>query len=1057
MKIFYFTILLWLFSINAFSQRVLSGIVTTQKKIAISEVTIHVNTKVTAISNENGSFNIKVPVGNSTLRFNKIGFKPRILRINDSTTYINIEMEDDIQDLKEIVISTGYQTLPKERATGSFAQVDQKTFNQQITTSVLERLPAVTSGLIADNMSTSEGGKYMIRGLSTINGPKDPLIVIDNFPYDGDLNNINPNDVESITVLKDAAAASIWGARAGNGVIVIVTKRGRFRQSLNIDFNSNITIGETPNLHYLPQLTSSEFIDVEKGLFKQGFYDAMIEADNKPALSPVVELMQLNKNGLLSDDELEKQIRLFSTYDFRDDFNKYIYRPSVNQQYALSLNGGTEKFHWIFSGGYDANKDNVAAKYNRLNIRFQNTYKLLKNLDVTTGVYITQSSSEDGRQNFGEISSGGIYPYARLVNDDGTPIPLVRDYSQSYLNAIANNKLLDWNYYPLEEHKNIQKTTDLNDIVLNTGISYKLPFGLSADIKYQYEKQNINGKNDFGSNSYVSRNLVNLYTQLDGDIVSKKIPAGGILDQSSSVMESHNMRGQINFDQNFGRHRITALSGIEFRQNHTSSQVNRIYGYKENSLTFGQVDYTSEYPTLISQDEAFIPNPADLSDVLTRYISMFANGAYTFDGKYTLSASARNDASNLFGVNINNKWNPLWSAGLSWEISKEGFYNFSGIPYLRLRTTYGYSGNVDPNMSAVTTISYRLTSPYTFLPYAIFDNYSNPSLKWETTGIFNTGIDFSSKGNRLSGSIEYYQKKGTDLFGTYPIDYTAGVGMTMLKNVASMKGKGVDIILNSVNTTGVFRWNTNLNFSYNTDKITKYYLSNRRASPFVGPVGVSGLEGSPVYSLFSYKWAGLNPETGMPRGYLNGDISEDYRQITGNGTQVEDLKLNGSALPKYFGSIGNALTYKNLSLDVRVLFKLGYYFRSNSIAYESLYNSWNGHSDFSHRWQHKGDEKITNVPAMAYPVPSGMDTFYSNSEVLVLKGDQIRLQYINLNYSLTQVNIPSLPVKTLNIYFNINNIGIIWKANKSGIDPDFYRQNSLVTPRTYSMGLRANF
>lgn len=1044
-------------AISGFGQRNISGIITTDKgNQPVADVMITFAEKsFFTTSDINGRFIISVPNKSPKILFNKMGYQQNTISITDTVTFLHVRLSQKVQELNEVVISTGYQTIPKERSTGSFSQISENTFNQQVGPSVLSRLPAVANGLLFDNM-TGQEGKLMIRGLSTIRGPKDPLIVLDNFPYEGDPANLNPNDVESIILLKDASAASIWGARAGNGVIVIVTKKGKFNQPVSVEFNANITMGARPNLNYIPQMSSSDFIDVERRLFDIGFYDDRITADNRPALSPSIELLLSHKNGNISNEQLQSGLNQLRTQDIRKDLKKYVYRNSLNQQYAINLRGGNEKFNWIFTSGTDKNKDNLDAGYDRFNARFQNTYTILKNLNLTTGIYITQSKSSGGRQGYGQIGNGIIPPYQSLIDPNGNPISVAKDYSLSYLNSLSDIGLLDWKYYPLEEFKNTQIGTKLSDMLLNVGLNYKLPFGFTTDVKYQYEKQETEGKNVYGVNSYTARNLVNLFTKNDAGEITYKVPVGGIIDQSYSELETHQFRGQVNFDRTWNKHMLTAILGSEIRQSHVTSNNYRRYGYNENSFIFGEVDYTTAFETFVDKSEQFIPSNSDVNDQLNRFISLFGNMAYTYDGKYTLSASARRDASNLFGVNINNKWNPLWSLGLSWDISKEKFYKFDVLPYLRLRTTYGFSGNTDPSMAAVTTIGFITTSPYTLLPYSQFDNFRNPELKWETTGIFNVGLDFGLIGNRISGSIEYYRKNGKDLFGAFPIDYTAGIGNTIVRNVASMKGQGIDVILNSSNTNGIVKWSTNFNFSYNTDEITKYYLANRRGSAFLGSA-VSGLEGSPVYSIFSYKWSGLNSSNGLPQGYLNGSVSENYAQITGNGTQIEDLVYKGPALPKIFGSVGNTINYRNLTIDVRVLYKFGHYFRKPSISYSNLFESGNGHSDYAKRWQNTGDEKNTYVPALVYPASASMDAFYSNSEPLVLKGDQIRLQYINLSYELTKGSLRTLPVNSLSVYINVNNVGLLWTANKEGIDPDYYRLNNLVAPRTYSLGVRTNF
>jgi hypothetical protein len=441
---------------------------------------------------------------------------------------------------------------------------------------------------------------------------------------------------------------------------------------------------------------------------------------------------------------------------------------------------------------------------------------------------------------------------------------------------------------------------------------------------------------------------------------------------------------------------------------------------------------------------------------------MFANGAFTFKSTYTLSLSARKDASNLFGLNTNDQWNPLWSAGVSWHLSNETFYKSVFIPYMRLRATYGFSGNINPAMVAATTIAYfDSPSPYTNLPYSRFSNYYNPELRWETSRMINVGVDFKLVKNIVSGSIEYYQKKGADLFGTVPLDYTSGIGATVVKNVASMKGNGVDVELKSINLNRQIQWTSTLNFSYYKDKVTDYYQNSLQGSRFISSEAVfpvTGIKGYPVYSIFAYKWAGLDPHTGDPMGFLNGEASKAYTSLIGSATKVTDLKYFGSAIPTIFGSFLNTISYKGLSLDFSMVYKFGYYFRKSSVNYSNLFSNWQGHADYANRWQKPGDEQATNVPSLIYPASSARDNFYTGSEVLVDKGDHIRLQYINISYDITGHMLQKAGFKAIVVYANTSNIGIVWWANKDHIDPDYnYGRYPLIDPETFALGIKLNF
>lgn len=1063
MKLYLFLILTFCGCLSVKGQINIIGTVQSVKDNSpLRNASIKIKGSITSILTDHmGNFSIKHSSNSLHLEVSHVGYQSQeIVVLSNLKNHLIILMKEDINDLKEVIISTGYQQLPKERATGSFTIIDQKTLNQQMGPNILNRLEGVANGLFTDRNTSGPNGGLMIRGLSTIQGPKEPLIILDNFPYEGDVSNINPNDVASITVLKDAAAASIWGARAGNGVIVITTKRGKLNQKLSVNFNINQTIGNKPDLSYLPQISSSDFIDVETMLYNKGYYKDDINSPFKPALSPVVELLIKRATSSLSEQEqINQQINALKGNDVRDEFNKYFYRKSLHQQYAIDLTGGSEIMSWLVSSGYDRSISYLNAPNNRLNFRIQNTIKPSKHLELTTGIAYTRSQLENGRPGYGEITGpkNSLAPYVKFADAAETPLALPKGWTPSHVLEKGKGKLLDWQYYPLEDYKHNKNTNNQHSLIANVGINYKLPFGLSADVKYQYQRQQNANNILYGKESYFSRDLVNSYSQISttGDL-KYKIPPGGIFQLRNLLLQSNNLRGQLNLDRNWKDHRINAIAGTEFRETVNTEDANRLYGYDEENITNGLVDHTQQYPHFITGINSFISPGTTVNDKNSRFISLFTNAAYTFKDKYSFSISGRKDASNLFGLNTNDKWNPLWSSGLAWEISREPFYKSSVLSYLKLRLTYGFSGNVDPGKAAVTTIQYFNNSPYTLMPIARFNKYANPELKWETSRIVNIGLDFSMLANRISGSIEYYLKKGTDLYGTSLLDYTGGVGSSIVKNAASTRGSGIDLELNSKNFDQKFKWSSNLNFSINKDEISKYYLQSRQGSNFLSN-SMSGIEGKPTFSIFAYRWAGLDSKTGEPRGYINGEISKDYNKITSTGTQIEDLRYYGSAIPTIFGSLGNTFSYGNLSLTFRMTFKFGYYFRKNSIDYPTLYAQGRGHSDFSKRWKQSGDEAFTNIPSTIYPFSSQMQALYTFSEALVDRGDHIRLNYINLNYELSRERFKQLPFKSLHLYLNINNLGILWRASKEKIDPDYYGGNTMPLPKSYSFGLRAQF
>ncbi|SFA58598.1 TonB-linked outer membrane protein, SusC/RagA family, partial [Pedobacter suwonensis] len=886
-----------------------------------------------------GMFLLRLPAGTYHFVATAVGFKTYALTVTiPLTRAFVVSLQPADNQLNEVTVSTGYQLLDRTRATGSFDKLDKARLDQQVGKNILDRLEAIGNGLTFDR-TTSSTGKFSIRGTSTIRGPRDPLIVVDDFPYAGDLANINPEDVESITVLKDAAAASIWGTRAGNGVIVITTKKGKKNTPLAVNFSGSIGLLQKPNLRYEQRISSADALDVEQFLFGKGYYASQINSSQKPALTPFVELLILNAAGKLPDADLALAKAGFAAHDVYDDFERYVYKTGLNQQYALSLSGGSEKHAWLISSGYNHNVDNLDGANARQNLRLSNNFTLLRNLNLNTLFSYTAGKVTAGRPGIGGITSTtSLYPYAAFADADGNPLPITKNYRAAFLASPAVAQLLDWSYYPLLDDQYTDNVTRLTDLMAGFDLGYKLPLGFKASLKYNIEEQRTNREVLQGLGSYYTRNLINSFAQVGaGGAVTYPIPVGAIMDRNEGRLRSEQYRGQLDFNRVWPSHRLDALVGVEWRKAQSTGVSGRMYGVDTDKLNTGAVDYTRTFPNSVTGSAAYIPDGNGLSQTANNYFSQFVNLAYTFKDAYTLSASARADASNLFGVATNNKWKPLWSAGLGWDMVKMPFFKAGFVDQLKLRATLGFSGNADPSMSGVNTIRYQVNSPYTQTPYAIFDKYANPELRWETVRMLNVGLDFSMFKARLSGSVEYYQKHASDLFGIYPIDYTTGVGTTVLRNVAEIKGKGLDLQLNGLILQGSFTWGSTLNLSVYKDKVGKYYLPSVQGSNFLqANATVSGVEGLPVYSIFSYRWAGLDGAKGEPMGFLNGQPSKAYSSII-SGTKLTDLVFHGPALPRYFGNMVNDFGCKGFTLSVALSFKFGYYFRRKGIDYTNLF------------------------------------------------------------------------------------------------------------------------
>lgn len=1059
--------LLYCHFIGFAQQQVTGRVVSAIDRKPLPSVSIKIQgtkTNLNTATDQNGQFVVHLKENKVVLSFSSIGYVTQQYNLTlPIATALEVVLVEAIDELAEVnIVSTGYQSLPKERATGSFVQLNNALLNRRISTNIIDRLEDITPGMVFNKGKA--GSSISVRGQNTIYGNSSPLIVIDNFPYEGELSNINPNDVESITVLKDASAASIWGSKAGNGVIVITTKKGKYDQAPKISFNSNLTIGAKPNLFYQARMSTADFIEIEKKLFEQSYYKQFETAANNPALTPVVELLIKKRDNPLLANQIDGEIEMLKNNDVRNDFRKYFYQNSHRQQYNLNINGGGKQHRYYVSTGYDYNADNLINNgYKRLTLNFGNSFNLLNDrLEVAANIYYTRASTitNNSGTRFIGMSSGhatSMYPYAKLADEHGNALAMVQDYRTKFINDAQNAGLLDWTYKPIEEiyfGNNSRKSTDYR---INTSLKYKLFPILNAEILYQYGSSNNVSQNLRSAQSYYTRNLINKYTQTSttGGLVYP-IPKGAINDLSNSHMDSQNIRLQLNFSKNWDdNHELNGIAGYELRAYQTKGASNRLYGFDEEHATLTKVDYLNTYRQYFNTGSAItIPFNDSATELTDRYLSYYVNAAYAYLKRYTLSASARLDRSNLFGVNTNQQGVPLYAIGLAWNVNQEQFYKIDWLPNLKIRMTYGYNGNINKALSAYTTARYASGNAIN-QTFATIVNPPNPELRWERVRMINLGIDFSTKGNRLSGSIEPYYKKGIDLIGD--IAYAPSTGISTFRgNTANTKGHGIDLALNSKNIDGIFKWETNFIYSYITDRVVDYELKQGPAfyTQF-GETNVYPLNGKPFYALYSYKWAGLDPKTGDPQGYLNTAISKDYTNIINTAT-TDDLIYHGAARPTTFGSLRNTFFYKKFSISANITYRFNYFFRTPLISYNDILTGQGYlHGSYANRWQKAGDELNTNVPSLPTALIANRDILYNYSEATVEKGNNIRLQDVNLAYTISRKGT-ALTFKQIQVYGYANNIGIIWKASKTALDPD-YPNADYAPVKTLGMGLKIDF
>ncbi|SDL11249.1 TonB-linked outer membrane protein, SusC/RagA family [Pedobacter sp. ok626] len=1007
-------------------------------------------------TDETGRFTLMAVNGKHQLSVHHLTYLARQIEVTIPLAIeLRIYLTESVEMLKDVVVvSTGYQTIPKERATGSFTQIDNQLLNRTPGSNVISRLADIVPGLTFNRNIGATENSISIRGLSTINSNAEPLIVLNNFPYSGDINSINPNDIESISVLKDAAATSIWGARAGNGVIVITTKQGTTGK-VKISFALNGTIGSKPDLFARPSMSVADYIETEKNLFSKGYFSGAENSDNKPALTPAVDLLIALRDHTMDPVLAETKLEALKQIDTRSQVTEYLIQNSFLSQHSLNLSGGSAVNSYFLGMGYDMDRMNsIGNSSSRISFSASHNYQIINNkLELSTKLSFSQLKTR-----LKQLEQSISYPYAQLRDEQGSALPVVRDYRRAFIDQAQQKGLLNWEYRPLEElNLDVGDTNIANDSRVQLGLTYKPFDGFSAILLYQTARVNSNNQRLFSQESYYTRNLINYISAIaaDGSIL-RPIPLGGIMDLENRISKTNHLRAQLVYNKTWGINSLNLIGGAEISEEEITGQTSRFYGYDKETGAFQVVDYSKNYTSYVNPSST--NNPIRNLDKLTgldeRFISYYSNAAYSLKGLYILSASARFDQSNLFGVATNQKGVPLWSTGLGWLVSGEGFYRSNWLPYLKLRMTYGLSGNVNKSLSAYTTARYIPgTLSRVKLASAQIINPPNPNLRWERNQIFNLGIDFATAAKRISGNLEWYSKKGFDLIGTIPYMPSSGFN-SFTGNTANLLTQGLDMTINTKNIQTALNWNSSFIFSYAKDKVTHYeYFESATSYLNTGAYGgITPLQGNALYGIYSYRWAGLDPLNGDPQGYLNDTPTKDYGNII-SSANPQNIIYHGAARPVIFGSFRNDFSYRGFTLSTNISYRLGYYFRRESIQYNDNLGL-GGHGDYYQRWQNTGDENRTHIPSMPLSPNSDRDQFYKFSEILVSRGDHIRLQDIKLSYKNKLTNSRKIALSNLELFVYANNLGIIWQANRFGIDPDY---NYAKLPFAVSAGLKLDF
>ena len=982
---------------------------------------------------------------------------------------VNFQLLPENESLGEVVV-TGYQTISKERATGSFEKVGMEKMEMKR----LDNLSTVLEGEIA---GYSDG---VIRGVSTMNAQQSPLYVIDGFPVENtsiDANGsitenlpvLNVEDIESITVLKDAAAASIYGARAANGVIVITTKRAKEGKT-QISASATWTIH--PYNYYTGHLTNSADIialqrkwAAENPELNNGIDRAQAEADNLRnnyawPTKGIDILLDLYTNRLSESDANAQLDELASRgFAYYDDVEKYAKRNSFYQQYYLSVGKATERNNFTFSASYRNNKEeDIYTKDDQIGLNLQNSIQITDWLKADLGMYVNFRNGVNQTYDLLNSYSAGFtaMPYDRLVNEDGSHVSWTSQYSQTVRDNIDNYGLYDVTITPLDElGRRLEKSRDFM-ARMSGKLEVKLLPWLSYNAQYQYE-YGLNRMNRLEElASFLTRETINSFATVENGEAVYHLPEGDIYYTEKQTTNNYNFRQQLNVDKTFQDvHSLTWILGQEVRNQKVEYESVTRYGYDSDMLSSQYIDETelTNGFTGLMDTWAYISAPWAKSELENRFVSFYSNAAYTYADRYTLSGSIRWDRSNLWGTNSKYQNKPLWSVGASWNINNEAFFNASWVDMLKLRFSYGIGGNIAKDAAPYLTASYY-TSTLVGGQYGSISSPPNPDLRWEKTTTVNVGVDFAFFAGRLSGAFDFYNKNSEDLLANQMGVPTEGFGYSTLTfNNGAMRNRGFELTLRGdVINRGDWVWNMGYVLSYNKNKVTKINVEAPAHFLQLDYPESYPRQGKPYNAIYAYKWAGLSAE-GEPQIYdAEGNITTtDY-------TDLDAIHYVGTTVPVYSGSFTNVLTYRNFELSLQILYEGGHKFRSTNIPTINM-----GRTDVSvtnkdimDAWENPGDEAVTDVPRLLFSGISedynyDRESIYRGADIHVYDASKIMFNNFSLAYRMPVDWVKKIGLGGARLQFNIENMATIAFDKDAG-----YMLGTKDKPN-YVLGLYLNF
>ena len=982
-----------------------------------------------------GTYSITV-ASDGVLIFSSIGYETMQVPVQGKKN-LNVELSPSAEFIDETIV-VAYGTAKKSSYSGSATMVRSEELAQKPVSSVEQALQGKVAGLQVSTASGQPGAAttFRIRGTGSLNASSDPLYVIDGVATTSTsysknasdantttsiLSSINPQDIESITVLKDAAAASLYGSRAANGVVIITTKSGKAGQG-HLNFNAAVGISAVPKQYKMASSTDyykmvyNDYLDVANATGKDYTW-ANAQTQGTFSWNPFNIDNPFDANGQLVSGA--KNI-------INTDWQNEVMKKGYSQDYNLSYSGGTDNINYFFSIGYfDQTGTTPSARYTRYSGKASIDAKLNSWLKGGMNVVFSYAT-----QNSEVSSSAGASPlYNAISFPNAVPVYKV-DTNGNYVLDANGEKQFNWTN-PASKDFNPIAIPQLN---INKANTARLLASFYTEIKFM---EGLTAKTVF-SPDYVSVYDTFYWNKYHGD--GPAYGGRGGRTQTSDLMFTSTTT--LNFNRTFADvHNVSAMAGFEYWQ----SKITRFDG----AATGFAFDFLTEL--------AGANKPQSVTSFYTQaaLISWLGHAEYNYAEKYFASASFRRDGSSVFGAD--NKWGNFFSVGASWRAKQEDFLkDVDWLSDLKLRVSYGTSGN-NAGLSRYQSLGLWVASDnyqYGYNSGMAHDSLSNPDLGWEKQKMFNVGVDFAFFHNRFSGSVEYFNKVSDALLYEFPLPATHGITSVMM-NLAKVKNNGVEVVLNGTPVqTNDFSWDVNFNFSYNADKILDLAGDD---DIIMGDTKKIWKVGHSQYEFYMPTWMGVDKTTGDPLWKAGDGTTSNY--------SLADYEMQGRATPWGFGSLTNNFKWKGLN------FSFMFYYNLGGKVYDSLYANMmhegnnggkNINVDELNAWTPSNTQ--TNVPRYM-----NMNDNQSNSPStrFLYSATYLKLKNVNLSYSLPKNILKKTGIISgVRFYLNADNLFTVFadKGYKGYDDIDIFGvggydayANYIPLSRTYTLGVNITF